>query len=47
VIIRIFGGSIMSLMDLAAGVSVGTCAKAHVATVAVSNLSFRSAGEGG
>jgi acyl-CoA thioesterase YciA len=36
----IFGGWIMSLMDLAAGVSAGTHAKGRVATAAVSNLSF-------
>ncbi len=36
----IFGGWIMSLMDLAAGVSAGTRAKGRVATAAVSNLSF-------
>jgi len=36
----IFGGWIMSLMDLAAGVSAGTLAKGRVATAAVSNLSF-------
>jgi acyl-CoA thioesterase YciA len=36
----IFGGWIMSLMDLAAGVSAGTYAKGRVATAAVSNLSF-------
>jgi acyl-CoA thioesterase YciA len=35
----IFGGWIMSLMDLAAGVSAGTRAKGRVAT-AVSNLNF-------
>src|SRR3954451_22634256 len=33
----IFGGWIMSLMDLAAGVSAGTRAKGRVATAAVSN----------
>ena len=43
----IFGGWIMSLMDLAAGVSAGTRAKGRVATAAVSNLSFPPAGEGG
>jgi acyl-CoA thioesterase YciA len=36
----IFGGWIMSLMDLAAGVAAGTRAKGRVATAAVSNLSF-------
>jgi acyl-CoA thioesterase YciA len=36
----IFGGWIMSLMDLAAGVSAATHAKGRVATAAVSNLSF-------
>ena len=36
----IFGGWIMSLMDLAAGVSAGTRAHGRVATAAVSNLSF-------
>ncbi len=36
----IFGGWIMSLMDLAAGVSAGTRARGRVATAAVSNLSF-------
>jgi acyl-CoA thioesterase YciA len=36
----IFGGWIMSLMDLAAGVTAGTFAKGRVATAAVSNLSF-------
>src|SRR5208337_1266268 len=36
----IFGGWIMSLMDLAAGVACGTRAKGRVATAAVSNLSF-------
>src|SRR3954454_18516626 len=36
----IFGGWIMLLMDLAAGVSGGTLAKGRVATAAVSNLSF-------
>ncbi|MDE2515562.1 MAG: acyl-CoA thioesterase [Rhodospirillales bacterium] len=36
----IFGGWIMSLMDLAAGVSAGTRAQGRVATAAVSNLSF-------
>jgi acyl-CoA thioesterase YciA len=36
----IFGGWIMSLMDLAAGVSASTHAKGRVVTAAVSNLSF-------
>jgi acyl-CoA thioesterase YciA len=36
----IFGGWIMSLMDLAAGTSAATRAKGRVATAAVSNLSF-------
>ncbi len=36
----IFGGWIMSLMDVAAGISAGTHAKGRVATAAVSNLSF-------
>lgn len=36
----IFGGWIMSLMDLAAGTAAGTCAKGRVATAAVSKLSF-------
>jgi acyl-CoA thioesterase YciA len=36
----IFGGWIMSLMDLAAGVSAATRAKGRVVTAAVSNLSF-------
>jgi acyl-CoA thioesterase YciA len=36
----IFGGWIMSLMDLAAGVSAGSLAKGRVVTAAVSNLSF-------
>jgi acyl-CoA thioesterase YciA len=36
----IFGGWLMSLMDLAAGVSAGTRAKGRVATAAVSNLTF-------
>ena len=36
----IFGGWIMSLMDLAAGISAGTRAEGRVATAAVSNLSF-------
>jgi acyl-CoA thioesterase YciA len=36
----IFGGWIMSLMDLAAGVSAGTRARGRVATAAVSNLNF-------
>jgi acyl-CoA thioesterase YciA len=37
---QIFGGWLMSLMDLAAGVSAGDIAKGRVATAAVSNLSF-------
>jgi acyl-CoA thioesterase YciA len=36
----IFGGYIMSLMDLAAGIAAGTRAKGRVATAAVSNLAF-------
>ena len=36
----IFGGWIMSLMDLAAGIAASTRAKGRVATAAVSNLSF-------
>lgn len=36
----IFGGWIMSLMDLAAGVAAGTQAKGRVVTAAVSNLNF-------
>lgn len=36
----IFGGWIMSLMDLAAGIAGGTRAKGRVVTAAVSNLSF-------
>ncbi len=36
----IFGGWIMSLMDLAAGVSAGTRARGRVATASVSHLSF-------
>jgi acyl-CoA thioesterase YciA len=36
----IFGGWIMSLMDLGAGVAAGTRANGRVATAAVSNLSF-------
>src|SRR4051812_10345157 len=36
----IFGGWIMSLMDLAAGMSAGRHAGARVVTVAASNLSF-------
>jgi acyl-CoA thioesterase YciA len=36
----IFGGWIMSLMDLAAGISAGTRAKGRVATAAVSHLNF-------
>ncbi len=36
----IFGGWIMSLMDLAAGVAAGTRAHGRVATAAVSHLNF-------
>jgi acyl-CoA thioesterase YciA len=36
----IFGGWIMSLMDVAAGVAAGARADGRVATAAVSNLSF-------
>ena len=36
----IFGGWIMSLMDLAAGVAAESLAKGRVVTAAVSNLSF-------
>src|SRR3954452_22186756 len=36
----IFGGWIMSLMELAAGVAAGTRSRGRVATAAVSNLSF-------
>jgi acyl-CoA thioesterase YciA len=36
----IFGGWIMSLMDLAAGITGASRAKGRVATAAVSNLSF-------
>lgn len=36
----IFGGWIMSLMDLAAGIAAGSRAHGRVATAAVSNLSF-------
>jgi acyl-CoA thioesterase YciA len=36
----IFGGWIMSLMDLAAGVAASSHAKGRVVTAAVSNLSF-------
>jgi acyl-CoA thioesterase YciA len=36
----IFGGWIMSLMDLAAGISAGSRARGRVATASVSNLSF-------
>src|ERR1700743_1840063 len=43
----IFGGWIMSLMDLAAGVAAGTRAKGRVATAAVSNLSFLQPGKVG
>jgi len=37
---HIFGGWLMSLMDLAAGVAAGSIAKGRVATAAVSNLAF-------
>ncbi len=37
---HIFGGWLMSLMDVAAGVAAGSIAKGRVATAAVSNLSF-------
>jgi acyl-CoA thioesterase YciA len=37
---HIFGGWIMYLMDLAVGVAAGARAKGHVATAAVSNLTF-------
>ncbi len=43
----IFGGWIMSLMDLAAGISARAVAKGRVATAAVSNLVVPAAGEGG
>ncbi len=36
----IFGGWIMSLMDLAAGIAAGSRANGRVATAAVSNLTF-------
>jgi acyl-CoA thioesterase YciA len=36
----IFGGWIMSLMDLAAGVTAGTIAKGRVVTASVSHLNF-------
>ena len=36
----IFGGWIMSLMDLAAGITAASRARGRVATAAVSNLSF-------
>ncbi len=36
----IFGGWIMSLMDLAAGVAAGSATHGRVVTAAVSNLSF-------
>ncbi len=36
----IFGGWIMSLMDVAAGIASGTRARGRVATAAVSHLSF-------
>ena len=36
----IFGGWIMSLMDLAAGIASGSRARGRVATAAVSNLTF-------
>ena len=37
---HIFGGWLMSLMDVAAGVAAGGIAKGRVATAAVSHLSF-------
>jgi acyl-CoA thioesterase YciA len=37
---HIFGGWLMSLMDIAGGVAAGSIAKGRVATAAVSNLSF-------
>ncbi len=37
---QIFGGWLMSLMDVAAGVAAGSIAKGRVATAAVSNLAF-------
>ncbi len=36
----IFGGWVMSLMDLAAGMTASAAAKGRVATAAVSNLAF-------
>ncbi len=36
----IFGGWIMGLMDMAAGITARECARGRVATVAVSNLMF-------
>ena len=43
----IFGGWIMSLMDLAAGVAASSEAKGRVVTAAVSNLSFIRPVKGG
>jgi acyl-CoA thioesterase YciA len=37
---HIFGGWLMSLMDIAGGLAAGSIAKGRVATAAVSNLSF-------
>ncbi len=37
---HIFGGWLMSLMDLSAGMAAGTIAKGRVATKAVSDLTF-------
>jgi acyl-CoA thioesterase YciA len=37
---HIFGGWLMSLMDLAAGMAAGSIAKGRIATKAVSDLSF-------
>ncbi|MBS0561730.1 MAG: acyl-CoA thioesterase [Proteobacteria bacterium] len=37
---HIFGGWLMSLMDLSAGMAAGSRAQGRVATAAVSNLSF-------
>lgn len=37
---HIFGGWLMSLMDLSAGMAAGTVAKGRVATKAVSDLTF-------
>jgi acyl-CoA thioesterase YciA len=37
---HIFGGWLMSLMDVAAGVAASSIAKGRVATAAVSNLAF-------